>query len=312
MDFQQLRVFRAAAKCGGFTRAGEQLHLSQSTVSQHIKQLESDLGSKLFARVGRRVVLSKAGELLLQYADRIFQDLKHAEMAVRELSALKHSTVRLGVGASTMAYRLPRILSDYSARFPEIELIVVTGTTEILLDHIRSERVDLAIVMSPVPEPGMTVTSAGREELVAVLRRGHPAARKEVITPAELARLRYISYEKGTAMQTLIDQYFESLGIAPRAVMALENIESIKGLVRAGLGFAILPRCAVSERGQTRHFRVMTVKGPRLIRELGLVSLDAPMLPPAIRELGNRIVAAMKSDPSALSMEALNKPIGPR
>ena len=94
--------------------------------------------------------------------------------------------------------------------------------------------------------------------------------------------------------------------------MALENIESIKGLVRAGLGFAILPRCAVTERGQTRHFRVMTVKGSRLIRELGLVSLDAPMLPPAIRELGNRIVAAIESDPSALSMEALNKPIGPR
>src|SRR6266568_8048819 len=148
MDFQQLRVFRAAAKSGGFTRAAGNLHLSQSTVSQHIKQLESDLGCKLFARVGRRVVLSKAGELLLEYADRIFQDLKHAEMAVRELSALKHGTVRLGVGASTMAYRLPRILSEYSARFPEIELVVVTGPSEILLDHLRAERVDLVIVMS--------------------------------------------------------------------------------------------------------------------------------------------------------------------
>jgi DNA-binding transcriptional LysR family regulator len=311
MDFQQLRVFRAAAKNGGFTRASEQLHLSQSTVSQHIKQLESDLGGKLFARVGRRVVLSKAGELLLQYADRIFQDLKHAEMAVRELSMLKHSTVRLGVGAATMAYRLPRILSEYSARFPEIELVVVTGPTEILLEHLRAERVDIAIVMSPSPEPGMTIASAGREELVVVLRRGHPAGRKGIITPAELAKLRYISYEKGARMQNLIDQYFESLGIAPRAVMELENIESIKGLVRSGLGFAVLPKCTVTESGQARHFRIVAVKGPPLVRELGLVHLDAAMLPSAIRELGSRIVAGMKSDPSALAMEAPSKTIGP-
>ena len=107
MDLHQLRVFQAAIKSGGFTRAGEQLHLSQSTVSQHIKVLEEELGCPLFLRVGKRVLVTEAGNVLLQYAERIFRDLKNAEMAVREMNALKRGTVRLGVGPTTLTYRLP-------------------------------------------------------------------------------------------------------------------------------------------------------------------------------------------------------------
>jgi len=131
MDLHQLRVFQAAVKNGGFTRAGEALHLSQSTVSQHISQLEHELGCALFLRVGKRVVVSEAGNLLLQYTEKIFRDLKNAEMAVRELSALKRGTVRLGVGPTTLTYRLPQVLADYKRRFPEIELIVLSGNTYI-------------------------------------------------------------------------------------------------------------------------------------------------------------------------------------
>ena len=185
MDFHQLRVFQAAAIHGGFTRAGEHLHVSQSTVSQHIKQLEAELGCPLFLRVGKRVLVSEAGTVLLQYADRIFQDLTNAEMAVREMSALKRGTVRLGVGATTLTYRLPRILGDYNRRFPEIELVVVTGTTEFLLESVTRHQVDLAIVMTPREEAGMRLTALGTEELVIVLNHHHPMARKSVLMPED-------------------------------------------------------------------------------------------------------------------------------
>ena len=155
MDLHQLRVFRAAIQSGGFTRAAEQLHLSQSTVSQHIKLLEEELGCSLFLRVGKRVLVTEAGRVLLQYAERIFRDLKNAEMAVREMNALKRGTVRLGVGPTTLTYRLPPVLRDYIHRFPQIELIVLSGTTEFLTDAIRSEHLDLAIVMSNAPQPGL-------------------------------------------------------------------------------------------------------------------------------------------------------------
>jgi LysR family cyn operon transcriptional activator len=293
MDLHQLRVFQSAIKSGGFTRAGEQLHLSQSTVSQHIKVLEDELGCSLFLRVGKRVLVTEAGNVLLQYAERIFRDLKNAEMAVREMNTLKRGTVRLGVGPTTLTYRLPRILRDYTRRFPQIELIVLAGTTEFLLDAIRSQHIDLAIVMTSSPQPGLKSTPLGREELVIVLNGKHPLARKRVLEPADLASLRFILYEKKTAMQTLIERYFESLGVSPRITMEVENNEAIKSLVRAGLGASILPLCAVADEPAGSHLRVLRVKGKRLLRELRLLSVDAETLPKAIDALGTALVSGL-------------------
>jgi LysR family transcriptional activator of glutamate synthase operon len=294
MDLHQLRVFQAACKSEGFTRASQQLHLSQSTVSQHIKQLEEELGCPLFLRVGKRVLVTEAGSLLLQYIEKIFHDLKNAEMAVREMSAIKRGAVRLGVGGTTLTYRLPHVLGDYNRRFPDIELIVLTGTTEFLLDAVKSQHVDLAIVMStPAPPAGMKVSPLGREELVVVLNREHPLARKSTLAPADLASLRFILYEKNTAMQDLIDGYFESLGVAPRIAMEVESIEAIKSLIRAGLVASILPLCAVGAPARGDQLRVMRVKGKPLVRELGLVTLDAAILPNAIRELAKALAIAL-------------------
>jgi len=292
MDLQQLRVFQAAVKNGGFTRAGEALHLSQSTVSQHIKQLEESLGCPLFLRVGKRVVVSEAGHVLMQYAERIFRDLKNAEMAVRELSASKRGTVRFGVGPTTLTYRLPHVLADYKKLFPEIELIVLAGTTEFLLQSMKSQTLDLAIVMqNAIPASGLAVTPLGREEMVVVVNREHPLARKTAVEPADLAGLRFILYEKNTAMENLIDHYFRLMGIAPKIIMEVENNEAIKSLVGAGLGASILPLCAVTEH--STQLRIVRVKGMPLIRELALVSMDTEMLPNAIRELASALVRAL-------------------
>lgn len=297
MDFQQLRVFRSAARSGGFTRASEQLHLSQSTVSQHIRQLEEELGTQLFLRTGKRVMLSEAGSLLLLYTDKIFQDLKHAGMAVRELSARQKGRVRLGTGASTLIYRLSAILNDYSRRFPEIELVVVTGTTEFLLAGIRSDQLDLAIVMSPAPEAGLAVTPLGQEELVVVLGKQHPLANKKLLKPEDLARLRFIMYEKHTAMQSLIDGYFEMLQVDPQIAMEIEDIEAIKSLVGAGLGAAILPRCSAEEPVRGTRIRVMPTT-QRLFRNLGLVRREGSMPPRTIQELSSGLVAGLRANPS--------------
>ncbi len=296
MDFHQLRVFQAAATFGGFTRAAEQLHISQSTVSQHIKQLEIELGCPLFLRVGKRVLVSEAGTVLLQYADRIFQDLTNAEMAVREISTMKRGTVRLGVGATTLTYRLPRILGQYNRRFPEIELVVVTGTTEFLLEAVKGHQVDLAIVMSPREEAGMRIAPLGTEELVIVLPHHHPLARKSVLLPADLRKLRFILYEKKTKMQNLIDGYFQSLGFAPLTAMEVESIEAMKSLVRAGLGASVLPLCAVGDRVLAARLRVLRVKGAPLFRHLGLAALDTAMQPRAIGELAAVLTLGLASE----------------
>jgi DNA-binding transcriptional LysR family regulator len=261
--------------------------------------LEEELGTLLFLRTGKRVVLSEAGALLLLYTDNIFQDLKHAGMAVRELSARQRGRVRLGTGASTLIYRLPSILNEYSTRFPDVELVIVTGTTEFLLEGIRSEQLDLAIVMAPSPEPGLALTPLGEEELVVVLGRQHPFANRRMLKPEDLANLRFIMYERRTAMQSLIDSYFEMLQVVPRIAMEIENIEAIKSLVGAGLGAAILPRCSADEHLRGSRIRVMPTH-QRLFRSLGLVRREGALPPRTIDELSRALVAGLGSDQSSV------------
>jgi DNA-binding transcriptional LysR family regulator len=295
MDLHQLRVFHAAVKSGGFTRAGEELHLSQSTVSQHIKLLEEELGCPLFLRVGKRVQVTEAGKVLLPYAERIFRDLRNAEMAVRELNALKRGTVRLGVGPTTLIYRLPPVLGDYKRRFPDIELIVLAGSTEFLLQALRSQHIDLAIIMPTGPQPGLIVKPLGREEMVIVVNRDHPFARRRTIEASELSALRFILYGKNTAMQNVVDRYFDSLGIKPNITMEVENNEAIKSLVCAGLGSSILPLCAVANEPADGPLRILRVKGKPLMRQLRLASADAEVFPKAIEELASTLTSALTS-----------------
>lgn len=306
MDLHQLRVFQAAVKYGGFTRAGAELHLSQSTVSQHIRLMEEELGGPLFMRVGKRVLVTEAGNVLRQYTDQILRDLKNAEMAIREINSLRRGTVRLGVGPTTLIYRLPHVLRDYKRRFPDIDLIVLAGTTEFLLESLRSQHLDLAIVMATDPQPGLAITPLGSEELVVVLNREHRLARQRTLDAADLAGLRFILYEKNTAMQSLIDRFFESLGVTPQIAMEVENNEAIKSMVRVGLGASILPLCAVAQEPADSPLRILRVKGRPLMRELGLASAGAEILPNAIRELSTALTAAL-CPAKARSAAAINR-----
>lgn len=294
MDIQQLRVFRSVAKSGGFTRASEQLALSQSTVSQHIKQLEDELGCSLFLRSGKKIYISEAGKLLYTYADRIFAELKNAEMSVRELSAMKRGTIRLGVGATTLTYQLPEVLGKYKRRYPDIELIVTTSTTELLLQQVSSQTVDLAIVMQISDNPtNLLITPLESEELVLILNAEHPMARKSTLDPGDLESLPFILYERHSVMQKLIESFFVQMKISPKVTMELENIEAIKSLVSAGLGASIVPLCSVSQLLQASMLRVMRIKGFPIERSLALATLDTEILPAAIEKLAAQLIRAL-------------------
>ena len=306
MDFQQLRVFRAAARAGGFTRASETLHLSQSTISLHIKRLEEELGSPLFLRNKRRVYLNEAGRLLLQYADRVFQELKNAEMAVQDLNELDRGTIRLGSGATTVTYLLPKILDAHQRRYPEIELVVVTGSSEYLAQSVHQQTLDLAVVMLPVvPALAIEILPILREELVFVISNSHPLAAKEWLDPKDVGGVPFISFLQGSTMQNHLDKQFNRVGIQPRIAMELENIEAIKALVRAGLGMAVLPACSVAG-SQGALLRSLRVRRFRMERDLALALPRSPILPRAIVRFASRItkglagktVAEIRAEPS--------------
>ena len=299
MDLHQLKVFYAAAKLGGFTRASQELHLSQSTISQHIKQLEDSLGSQLFMRVGKRVLLTDAGHLLRDHCERILQDVKNAEMAIRELSGLQRGKVRLGTGATTLIYQLPSVLESYQARYPNIELVIVSDTTDVMIRDVQAQRIDLGLVMLPVTGNDLQLTPLCEEELLIALPSRHPLARKTALTVNDLRELRFILYEKKTVMRSQIDNWFAALGVTPQLAMVMENIEAIKSLVGAGLGASVLPAHAIGNDALDRKVKMLRVQRHRLHRQLALVTLKSAFIPNAVSALSALILQELGSKKSA-------------
>jgi LysR family transcriptional activator of glutamate synthase operon len=292
MDLHHLRVFQAAARTLSFTAAGRDLSLSQSTVSLHIKQLENEFGCQLFLRSRKKVALSNAGRTLLQYVDRTFTELKNAELAVREFSSSHRGTIRLGVGATTLIYLLPPVLARYRRKYPEIEILVTTATTEVLLQSTLNGEIDLAIVMSPSDALAEVETIAlMEEELVFVFPPRHPLAQKTTLRAADLQDLPFISHLRGTAMRTVQEQYFDEMGAHPRTVMEMESMEAIKSLIRAGMGSSLLPLCCVTGL-HGRGLMIREVSGLKMTRHLLLAVNDWRAHPPAIHRLAKRIIKA--------------------
>jgi DNA-binding transcriptional LysR family regulator len=305
VDLHHLKVFQAAARTSSFTAAGRELSLSQSTVSLHIKQLEEEFGCLLFLRSRKRVLLSDAGRILLQYVDRTFAELKNAELAVREFSTSQRGTIRLGVGASTLIYLLPSVLAEYRRRYPQIEVLVTTGITEVLLQSLLDHTIDLAVVMSPSAALSSVETMPLMdEELAIVLATHHPLAKKAMLAPRDLDDLIFISHLRGTAMQTVQQQYFDTMGVQPRIAMEMENMEAIKSLVRAGMGAALLPLCCVSGT-YGRGVIARKVRGLAMSRNLLLAVADWRVHPPATRRLARRILRALGTPQTAKSADAI-------
>jgi DNA-binding transcriptional LysR family regulator len=311
VDLHHLKVFRAAARTPSFTAAGKEVSLSQSTVSLHIKQLEEEFGCMLFVRSRKRVALSDAGRVLLPYVDRISVELKNAELAVREFSTSRRGTIRLGVGATTLIYLLPKVLASYRRKFPLIEVVVTTAVTEVLLQGLLDQSLDLAIVMSPTNALASVQTiPLMEEELVIVLASEHPLALKPVLGPQDLAELVFISHLRGTAMRTVQEDYFDRLGVHPRIVMEMENMEAIKSLVIAGMGASLLPLCCVAGP-YGRGIVHKKIRGLSMSRSLFIAAKDWSAHPPATLRLTRRIIHGLAT-PAALkvasaTIEALNE-----
>ena len=248
MDIHHLKVFRAAARASSFTLAGQEVYLSQSTVSLHIKELEEELGCELFIRSRKRVSLSDAGRALLPYVDRIFAELANAELAAREFSTSRRGTIRLGTGDTPLIYLLPKVLAKFRKRFPLIEVLVTTEVTEVVLQQLLARTIDLGIVMSPAEAlKSVQALPLYEEELVFILAAEHSLARKPALTGDDLSKLPFISHLRGTALRTVQQEYFDKLSVHPQIILELENIEAIKSIVRAGMGSALVPLCCASE-----------------------------------------------------------------
>jgi DNA-binding transcriptional LysR family regulator len=241
MDLSALTIFRAVVRENGVTRAAAKLNRVQSNVTTRIRQLEETLGTDLFVRDGRRLVLTPAGETLLPYAERLLALADEARHAVTEKRP--QGRLRLGTMESTAASRLPRVLATYHQRWPQVTLELATGVTRALIDSVRNFDVDAAALARPIeadalPAEQFESVPIFAEELVLLTPRGrHP-----VESARELAGLTLIAFERGCSYRSYAMRWYEQHGIRPARVLELGSYHAIIACVAAGAGVAVAPR----------------------------------------------------------------------
>ena len=253
IDLTALEIFKTVAEQGGITRAAARLHRVQSNVTTRVKQLEERLGTKLFLRQHRRLVLSPDGRRLLAYADRLLRLSSEAEAALRNGTPAR--TLQIGALESTAATRLPPILSRYHQTYPDVRIELVTGTTGALIAKVVNHEVEAAFVAEPFTANGLETKAVFSEELVLIAPKGFPTIK----TPKDIGHATLIAFATGCSYRRRLEAWLGAGKVVPERVMEFGSYHAIVLCVAAGAGIAIVPRSVLHLSLGKRHVRVFAL-----------------------------------------------------
>ena len=235
MNFADLQVFKSVVDEGGVIRAASKLHRVPSAVTTRIKQLEASMGVKLFHRDRQRLHLSPAGELLLDYAERLIRLSDEARDVVS--GTTPRGVLRLGALESTTASRLPPILAGFHGRYPEVRLELVTGTNDALIGQLAERRLDAAFTAEPPPPRSFEHLPVFAEQLILISSSDHaPIKRARDVEGDSL-----IAFPEGCAYRRVLQRWLGRDSLAPFRVLELASYHAIVACVTAGAGVALMP-----------------------------------------------------------------------
>lgn len=283
MEIRQLRAFAAIADSGTFTAGAQRVHVTQAAISMQIKQLETELGAKLFVRAPRRVILTEAGEYLLHRARRILREHDAALDEIAELAGAERGRLRIGTASAMVtADILPDILQNLRKQHARAELTVLSGTSEALVQQILAGELDIAFVSLPVEARGIQTERLSEDQLVAIASPRHRLAKQRTVNAYTLAGERLILGERGGNTRRLIDQFFAQAGVTLSVSMELSRQAAIRRMVEEDLGVGIVPlRSALEDVEKGRLVR-WWIEGAKINWELGIARLsggyESPMM----------------------------------
>jgi DNA-binding transcriptional LysR family regulator len=236
IDLNSLEIFRAVVEEGGVIRAAAKLNRVQSNITTRIKQLESRLGTSLFRKQGRSLVLSAQGEVLLAYAQRLFRLADEAEAELK--GGVACGPFRIGSLESVAGSRLPAILSRLHRQHPAMHIELVTGTTCALIRKVQNYEIEAAFVSEPFAAPGLQAVKVFEEELVLITGKDVPDLKR----PAALAGMTLIAFPEGCSYRRRLQEWLGGAGVIPANTLEFSSYQAMIACVAAGTGFALVPR----------------------------------------------------------------------
>lgn len=300
--------FRAVGRLEHVTRAGEVLRLPQPTLSRSIARLEQQLGVPLFARRGRTVLLTPAGSLLLRHVEAGLAQVEAGVRAVTEDTSPVSGRIALGFLHTLGSSVVPRLVRGFRASRPGIRFELVQGGNELLLGRLRDGSLDLCLT-SPLPdEPGVSAQSLTAQELVLVVPEDHRFAGRRRIALAAAGAEQFVGLGVGYGLRTITDDLCRQAGFTPRLVFTGEEIDTVRGLVAAGLGVALLPRDA---RGPAPDTVELVVTEPRATRTIGAVWLAGRQESPPVHAFREFVLSAGLAPPDLSGARPAGRRTGP-
>ncbi|MDB6064161.1 MAG: Transcriptional regulator, LysR family [Pedosphaera sp.] len=253
MEMHQLRYVVAVARAGNFSRAAEQCHVSQPSLSQQVQKLEEELGERLFERMKREAKLTPAGDAFLRRALRILEEVDTARREATDAKALGCGVVTFGVLPTIAPYLLPEAMTAFTRQFPGIQIVVEEDTTARLLKLALAYEIDFALASQPIQDERLEVQALFTEELLLALPPGHPLARKREVNASDLTGERIIVMKEGHCLGDQVLSFCDRRGVRPDISFRSSQLETIQSLVRAGLGCSLIPAMAAQSKHGDLH-----------------------------------------------------------
>ena len=273
MADRRLQVFYTVAKQLSFTKAAEQLYMTQPAVTFQVKQLEEHFSTRLFERNHGKITLTPAGRLVLEYAERILGLSEELEKRVAEMTGAVSGPLLLGASTTVAEFILPQILGEFKARYPQVQAHMSVANSETIENGVADHAFDMGLIESPAHLANVQIETVCEDELVLICAPRHRLAGAKSATPQEILGEPFVSREAGSGTREFTDQYLRGCKVSPddlNIVMELGSPEAIKGVVETGVGVAIISRTRVAKERKL-GLLVSVPLEPRLIRSFSLV-----------------------------------------
>jgi len=269
MNFNHLLIFQKVAEHRHFTRAAEDLYISQPAVSKQIRELEKSLGLSLFSQIGRKIYLTEAGEILYDYARRIFALTDEVETHLAEMRDLERGRLALGASTTIGIYLLPEVLGQYRACYPRIELSLDIANADLIQSHLLNNLVELALVEGSVTHPELTSEVWQADELVLIAAPESPLAQQEALSLHDILEAPFLVREQGSGTREAFEAALTERNLPPvTPFMELGSTEAIKKAVAAGLGISFVSTHTIQLEVAAGLLHIVPLRDFQLVRQL--------------------------------------------
>jgi DNA-binding transcriptional LysR family regulator len=282
LTLHQLRTFRAVAEQLSFSAAAHELSISQPSVSYQVKELETVLGLPLIDRVGKRVRLTEAGQVLYEYARRTLALLDEAAMVMDQMRGIERGTLRVGASTTVGIYVVPLALGAFKKLHPKLAVALEIGARDTLQERVKRGALDLAILSPPIADPDLVSTPFMEDELLMVVPAGHPLAGRHGLTLRDFAGESFLMREVDSGTRLAVEAAARRAGVTLGVGMELGSNGAIKHAVEAGLGVAVLSSHAIELERTRGGLVVVEIDGFPIRRPWSIVHLRRRQLPAAV------------------------------